>query len=247
MAVIGRLSAAVNTGDHGSSKVAAPYVVTPLEGLEAALGPLGVRVTHDDGSVPERAATLAAQSDAVIVVAGYDWRDEGEFMGPFPPQGFEKLLPRPPLRLIPKALLAASRVRRQEGAASGGGDRRSLTLHADEEDLILRVSAANPRTAVALVCGSAVLMERWRRSVPAILILWYAGMEGGHALADIVLGRERPAGRLPFAIPTSADHLPPFDPGGSVVEYGPLHGQALLDHLGVQAAYAYGFGLTYQD
>jgi beta-glucosidase len=70
-------------------------------------------------------------------------------------------------------------------------------------------------------------------------------MEGGRALADLLLGRERPTGRLPFAIPTSADHLPAFDPDATAVEYGPLHGQALLDHLGVAAAYPYGFGLTY--
>jgi beta-glucosidase len=88
-------------------------------------------------------------------------------------------------------------------------------------------------------------MERWRHLVPGILILWYAGMEGGHALADVILGRARPTGRLPFAIPTSADHLPSFDPDATVVEYGDLHGQALLDYLGVPAAYPYAFGLTY--
>jgi beta-glucosidase len=100
---------------------------------------------------------------------------------------------------------------------------------------------------VVLMCGSAVLMERWRHSVPGILILWYPGMEGGHALADVVLGGKAPTGRLPFSIPTSEDHLPPFDREATVVEYGPLHGQALLDHLGVPAAYPYGFGLTYGE
>jgi len=245
LAVIGRLAAEPNTGDRGSSNVTPPYVVTPLEGLRAALEPLGVRVSHDDGAQPARAAALAAEAGAVIVVAGYDWRDEGEFIGTFPPPGFEGLLPRPPLRALPRVLRAAARARRHKSGLLGGGDRRSLTLRPEDEELVLRVAAANPRTAVALVCGSAVLMERWRHSVPGILILWYAGMEGGHALADIVLGRERPSGRLPFAIPTSTDHLPPFDPSAAAVEYGPLHGQALLDHLGVRAAYPYGFGHTY--
>ena len=180
------------------------------------------------------------------MIAGYDYRDEGEYMGEFPPPGFRKLLPRPPLRLIPKALLAAVRLRRQDGGFFGGGDRRSLTLREDEEALIQAVAAANERTIVVVMCGSAVVMERWRHSVPGILILWYPGMEGGHALADIVLGRAKPSGRLPFAIPTSADHLPPFDPDASAVEYGEFHGQALLDHLGVAPAYPYGFGLTYE-
>ena len=99
---------------------------------------------------------------------------------------------------------------------------------------------------MVLVCGSAVLMERWRRAVPGIVILWYPGMEGGRALADILLGRENPTGRLPVAIPMSADHLPDFDPAAHVAEYGELHGQALLDHLGVEAAFPYGFGLSYK-
>jgi len=245
LAVIGRLADTPNTGDRGSSKVTAPYVVTPLGGLRAALRPLGAEVLHDDGSQPERAAQLAADADAAIVVAGYDWRDEGEYMGEFPPPGFKKLLPRPPLKLIPKALVAAARLRRTKAGILGGGDRRSLTLRDDEETLIRSVAAVNSRTIVVLVCGSAVLMERWRHSVSGIVILWYPGMEGGHALADILLGHEKPTGRLPFAIPTSADHLPPFDPDASVVEYGEFHGQALLDHLGVPAAYPYHFGLTY--
>jgi beta-glucosidase len=244
LAVIGRLADTPNTGDHGSSKVTAPYVVTPLAGLRSALEPLGIHVVHDEGASAERAAALAAQADAAIVVAGYDYRDEGEYAGRYPPPGFEKLLPRPPLKLIPKALVVAARMRRG-GAIPGGGDRRSLELHAGEEALIRSVATANRRTIVVLVCGSAVIMERWRHSVPGILILWYAGMEGGHALADVILGRRRPTGRLPFAIPTCADHLPPFDPGASTVEYGELHGQALLDQLGVPAAYPYGFGLTY--
>ena len=246
VAVIGRLADVPNTGDRGSSHVKAPYVVTPFAGLRAALTPFGVDMVHDDGSKSERASAVAAGADVAVVVAGYDYRDEGEYMGRFPPAGFEKLLPRPPLRLVPKALMTAARLRRKQGGPlQGGGDRRSLTLHQDEEMLIESAAAANRRTIVVLVCGSVVLMERWRHAVPGILILWYAGMEGGHALADILLGARRPSGRLPFAIPTSADHLPPFDPDAAVVEYGELHGQALLDHRGVAAAYPYGFGLTY--
>ncbi len=245
MAVIGRLAAVPNTGDHGSSKVTAPYVVTPLEGLKAALGPLGVEVLHDDGSRPERASALAAGVDAALVVVGYDYRDEGEYMGGFPPPASGSSFRARPSDWSRKPCWPPRGFVSAADGGFGGGDRRSLTLHGDEETLIQSVAAANSRTIVVLVCGSAVLMERWRHSVPGILVLWYPGMEGGHALADIILGREKPTGRLPFAIPTSADHLPPFDPEAAVVEYGELHGQALLDSLGVPAAYPYHFGLTY--
>lgn len=61
--VIGRLAAVPNTGDRGSSAVRPPYVVTPLDGLRAAIGP-AVEVVHDDGSDLARAVALAADADA---------------------------------------------------------------------------------------------------------------------------------------------------------------------------------------
>jgi beta-glucosidase len=255
VAVIGRLAAVPNTGDHGSSDVVAPYIVTPLEGLRAALEPLGVEVVHDSGDDPARAARLAANAGAALVIVGYDYRDEGELIAAPMPDGFLRSLPRPPLKTLPGVVAKAAKAAwvmvaarlLGRGGLAGGGDRRRLTLHETDENLLLAVAAANPRTVAVLMCGSAVLMERWRQKVPAILILWYPGMEGGNALADIVLGRRSPTGRLPFAIPTSPEHLPFFDPDATVIEYGPLIGQALLDHLGVPAAYPFGFGLSYGD
>ena len=246
VAVLGPLADVANTGDRGSSNVHAPYVVTPLEGLRAALEPLGVEVIHEPAADPRLAARAAAAADVALVIAGYTAADEGEgFGGEFPPLEVRSLLPA--VRPDQEAALAAAlgKLAADTSPVGRGGDRRSLTLNSDDEALILAVAAANPRTIVALEAGSAVIIERWRRHVPAILMLWYPGMEGGHALADIVLGRARPTGRLPFAIPTDAAHLPPFDPDADTVEYGPLHGQRLLDHLGVPAAFPFGHGLGY--
>lgn len=245
LAVIGRLADLPNLGDRGSSGVNPPSTVSPLRGLRAALQPEGVEVIYDDGREPERAAALAAGCDAAVVVVGYDHDDEGENLGTGLPWWLITRLPRPP-RWAVRSIGERLRKRRlvPEGYAKGG-DRKSLTLHPHDEDLLLAVAAANPRTIAAIVAGSAVLMERWRLVVPAILMLWYPGMEGGHALADILLGKAKPTGRLPFAVPTSERHLPPFDNKARVVEYGPLHGQALLDRLGVPVAFPFGFGLTY--
>jgi beta-glucosidase len=75
--------------------------------------------------------------------------------------------------------------------------------------------------------------------------MWYAGMEGGHALADVLTGRHNPSGRLPFSIPTSDAHLPSFDRDATSITYDRFHGQRLLDRLGVPAAFPHGFGLSY--
>ena len=245
LAVIGRLADLPNLGDKGSSSVSPPSAVTPLDGLRAAL-PKRVQILNDDGSHHKRAAAVAAQADAAVVVVGYDHDDEGENMDTGLPLWWLRRLPRPPLwalgglakRLVTRQLLPT-------GFAKGG-DRKSLRLHTKDEELLLAVAAANPRTVAVLVCGSAVMMQRWCEAVPAILVLWYPGMEGGHALADILLGKKKPTGRLPFAIPTHVDHLPPFDNKAKMVQYSPLHGQPLIDMLRVPAAFPFGFGLTYE-
>jgi beta-glucosidase len=93
--------------------------------------------------------------------------------------------------------------------------------------------------------GSGVIMESWRERVPAILMLWYPGMEGGHALADILLGEVNPSGKLPFAIPRSAEDLPLFDRDAVTIEYDLWHGYRKLERDGVVPTFPFGFGLSY--
>jgi beta-glucosidase len=93
--------------------------------------------------------------------------------------------------------------------------------------------------------GSAVVMESWRHVVPAIVLLWYPGMEGGHALADILLGNANPSGRLPFSIATDESHLPHWDPDADTETYDLWHGHWKLARDGNAAAYPFGFGLSY--
>ena len=238
LAVVGRLADVANTGDHGSSDVRAPHVVTPLAGLRAALPE--ATVTHVEVSDPEQVAAEVADADAAVVVVGYTAEDEGEYVGSFDP-GLAVLYPPTD---EPGALRELARVW-NEGPQAIGGDRDSLRLHPADEALIRAVSGANPRTVVVVVAGSAVVMEEWRHIVPAILIAWYAGMEGGVALADVLLGRVEPGGRLPFVIPVDEDDLPSFDKNATVVTYDRWHGQRRLDRDGVAPAYPLGFGLGY--
>jgi beta-glucosidase len=249
VAVVGRLGDVPNTGDHGSSDVRAPSVVTALDGLRAALPDVDVRFCGDDD--PRAAAGLAAGSDVAVVVVGYTADDEGEYVSPEAASRPEllALYPPPADRAAADTVLArlgADVPGAPAGAASGaGGDRTSLRLRPVDEEIVRAVAAANPRTVVAVVAAGAVIMEGWRERVNGLLLAWYAGMEGGHALADVLLGRVDPGGRLPFAIPTSEEHLPPFDRDATAVTYDRWHGQRLLDRLGVPAAYPLGFGLSY--
>ena len=126
-----------------------------------------------------------------------------------------------------------------------GGDRRSLHLHDRDVALIRAVSDANPRTVVAVVAGSAVVISEWNDSVAAIVQAWYSGMEGGHGLADVLLGTVDASGRLPFSIPEQESDLPAFDADTDAFVYDAWHGYWYLDRNGVLPAYPFGFGLSY--
>uniref|UniRef100_UPI0035C9D247 beta-glucosidase family protein n=1 Tax=uncultured Sphingomonas sp. TaxID=158754 RepID=UPI0035C9D247 len=241
LAIIGRLASEANTGDHGSSLVAPPSTCSPLEGLRDALP--DVEILHADGSDVAAACRLAAQADAVVVIAGMTHDDEGERVINDNIDG--TAIFGFPFSLRPVQWLLKKLTDNSGNQFGRGGDRASLTLKPDEEALIAVVAAANPRTAVVIIGGSAILTEAWRHAVPAILLAWYPGMEGGHAIADVLLGRREPGGRLPFAIPTNAAHLPFFDAAAASITYDAWWGQRLLDRDGHAAAFRLGHGLGY--
>jgi beta-glucosidase len=213
LAVIGRKAEAENLGDHGSSRVYPPRVVTPLQGLREYLGS-GVRVVFEPGADVAAARRAARDADAVVVVAGLDQADEGESI-PVKPVG------------------------------ERGGDRRNLALHPDEQQLVKAAAAENKRVVVVLVGGSAITMEEWKNDVPAILMAWYPGMEGGHALARLLFGDVNPSGKLTLTIPGDPSWLPPFDPAAKSVEYGYFHGYTLAETKGILPAFPFGYGLSY--
>lgn len=245
IAVIGRLADTPNTGDDGSSNTRPAYVVTPLEGIQAALKGQAV-VLSDDGSNLERAKATAQAADAVVLVVGYDHKDEGEFLDPDTMQDLAFLFPTPSPE---ETAIAQEFIQTIAGQPDdeflSGGDRDRLTLHPDDEALIQAIAAVNPQTIVAIMGGSGVIMEAWRERVPAILMLWYPGMEGGHAMADILLGRVNPSGKLPLVIPKRAEDLPFFDKNATEIEYDLWHGYRKLERDGNTPAFSFGFGLSY--
>ena len=73
-------------------------------------------------------------------------------------------------------------------------DRSDLALPGAQEQLIDAVYAANPKTVVVLMNAGPVSTKWARDNVPAMLEAWYAGEEGGNAIADVLLGDYNPAG-----------------------------------------------------
>ncbi|MBU3750259.1 MAG: beta-glucosidase, partial [Mycobacterium sp.] len=126
-----------------------------------------------------------------------------------------------------------------------GGDRRDLRLHSADVALIRAVARVNARTVIVVIGGGTVVLDPWDVDVAAVLLAWYPGMEGGHAVAEVLLGDAEPAGRLPVAIPHRQGDLPQLDWDAATVDYDRWWGQRKLDRDGVPAAYPLGYGLGY--
>ncbi|MTE17798.1 beta-glucosidase [Streptomyces sp. TRM43335] len=133
-----------------------------------------------------------------------------------------------------------------EEVESEGWDRAGLRLPGRQDELVRRVAAVNPRTVAVVNAGAPVLLP-WAREVPALLWAWLPGQEAGHALADVLLGRTEPAGRLPWTLPARAEDVPvpnalPVD--GIVTYHEGVHiGHRAWDRAGRTPAFPFGHGL----
>ncbi|MEZ5374830.1 MAG: glycoside hydrolase family 3 N-terminal domain-containing protein [Microthrixaceae bacterium] len=256
VAVIGRLGDTVNLGDGGSSDVWDLDCHTIADGLGARLGADGGEVVTDDGADLDRAGRVAAAADLAVVVVGYTYRDEGEYIGETDPALLE-LFPEADEPEVVRWFEASiadlpptvkpDRLGDRPRGFSTGGDRTSLRLHADDVALIRAVGAANPRTVVAVQAGSAVVMSEWVGEVPAVVSCWYGGAQAGPGLADVLVGEVNPSARLPFSVPVEDADLPPFDRDATTFTYDRWHGWWYLGRHGTEAAFPFGFGLSYTD
>lgn len=130
-----------------------------------------------------------------------------------------------------------------------GSDRKDMALHDGQNELVSALAKINPRIAVVLVGGSPMEMP-WIDEVPAVVQMWYAGMEAGNAIADVLFGRVNPSGKLPFTFPKRlAD-----SPAHALDDYQPLichyaedllMGYRWFDTKEIEPLFPFGHGLSY--
>jgi len=215
--VLGTLGDSEPIGDHGSSWVRPPYVISPVQGIRMAASE--TQVVYDSGEDVEKAKRLAGEADAVVFVVGYDHNDEGEFVSESEAEGY---------------------------TGSMGGDRQvSLGLHRNEIDLIKAVGPVNKNSAAVLIGGNMIMITEWMDSVSSIIMAYYPGMEGGRALGEILFGETNPSGKLPFVLPYNESDLPSVVWDTTYQHYDYYHGYAKLEKEGVEPLLPYGFGLSY--
>ncbi|MBV8894449.1 MAG: glycoside hydrolase family 3 C-terminal domain-containing protein [Acidobacteria bacterium] len=118
-----------------------------------------------------------------------------------------------------------------------GGDRTTLDLPKEEEDLLQAIAGTGKPLVVILMNGSALSVNWANEHANAILEAWYSGEEGGTAIAQTLAGMNNPAGRLPVTFYTGVDQLPPFE------DYAMKN--RTYRYLETRPLYPFGYGLSY--
>ena len=127
------------------------------------------------------------------------------------------------------------------GNPYGSADKRDLLLPACQRRLMDEVLKVGKPTVIVLTAGSAIDLQGAGEKANAVLAAWYPGAQGGKAVADLILGRVSPSGKLPvtFYYNEQLDEMPDF------TDYS-LKGRTYR-YFANKPLYPFGFGLTYGD
>ena len=117
------------------------------------------------------------------------------------------------------------------------GDRESISLPASQVNYIKELAIAGVKIVLVLTGGSPIALGEVEDMVDAILFVWYPGMEGGRAVADVLFGDVSPSGKLPLTFPKSLEQLPAFD------DYS--MNRRTYRYMTEEPLYPFGFGLSY--
>lgn len=197
-------------------------IVTMLEGIQAkgraeVLYARGCAIRDEAAEWIDEAIKVAKQADVVVlVVGGSSARD------------FQTSYEETGAAIVDKHI--------SDMDCGEGYDRSTLKLLGRQEELMQRVYALGKPVVTVYIQGRPLDMNLAAEQSNALLTLWYPGMEGGSALADILWGDFNPAGRLPISIPRSVGQIP-------VYYSQPVTGDYVEESA--QPLYPFGYGLSY--
>ncbi|MFC4291457.1 glycoside hydrolase family 3 N-terminal domain-containing protein [Sphingorhabdus arenilitoris] len=199
--------------------------VSLLDGMKAAVGDKanivfaqGVKITESDDWYEDK-VTLIPREDNLKMIA----------------EAVEKAKDADQIILT---LGDTEQTSREGWAENHLGDRDSLELVGEQQELFDALKALGKPITVVLVNGRPPAIEKIANEANAILESWYLGEQGGNALANILLGKVNPGGKLPVTFPRNVGQLPFF------YNHKPTarRGYVLADK---SPLYPFGFGLSY--
>ena len=234
--VVGENAIKKMTVGGGSSSLKAQYECTPIVGFCEAVGDKA-EVVYQRGYVGD---LLRKYND---VDTGIDLTD-----------------PRSEEQLIADAVAEAADadivlffggLNKAKGQDAEGRDRESMALPYAQDKVIEALAAVNDNVVVLIVSGNAVEMP-WVDKVDGIVETWFLGTQAGHAIADVLLGKVNPSGKLPFTFPVKledngAHALNAYRKDSLQVEYKEsiFVGYRWAEKHDIKPLFAFGHGLSY--
>lgn len=235
--VVGENAIKMMTVGGGSSSLKVKHEVSPLEGIQAAVG-------NNAEVIYERGYVGSTSNSYNGVTSGQDLSES-----------------RTEEQLIADAARAAADadvvlffggLNKDNHQDSEGADRIAYGLPYNQDAVIEALAAANPNLAVCLVSGNAVAMP-WVGQVRSIAQCWFCGSEAGNSIADVIFGKVNPSGKLPFTFPVRIEDSPAHAVGaytcGKDVHYkeGIYVGYRWFDTKEIKPLFAFGHGLSYTE
>ena len=249
VAVIGQNAAAIHSNGGGSAEIKALYEISPLLGIKKLLGG-NVKVEYAPGYyIPGKEAqgSVNWQADSTKK----DWgKSSEETEASDETKECRKRFREEAVALAKECDTVIFVGGLNHDFDSEGYDRTTLMLPYEQDALIGELLAVRPDTVIVLYAGSPVAMP-WNAQAKAVLWSYYAGMEGGTAIAEILFGKGNPSGRLAESFPKDANDCPAHTIGTfakkDVVEYkeGVMVGYRYYDTADTPLYYGFGHGLSY--
>ncbi len=255
LAVIGQNGERVHSNGGGSAEIKALYEISPLLGLKMELGG-AVDVKYAKGYyVPTKEEKkINWQIDSLDKEQMDKYEEESQDRL----NQLQKEIESKQEELLAQAVLLAKEtedvilvVGLDHEYDVEGKDRKDMKLPYGQDRLIKEVLAVNPNAIVVLIAGSPVEMESWADDAKAIVWSYYAGMEGGRALAEILLGKVNPSGKLAETLPRKLEDSPAHSLGefglyGKVTyNEGVFVGYRYFDSHNTDVQFPFGHGLSY--
>lgn len=131
-----------------------------------------------------------------------------------------------------------------------GRDRDDLVLPNEQDELIAKIAEVNPNVIVVLTTGAPVVMDKWLSKVKSVVEMWFAGTEGGNAIADVLLGNYNPSGKLPVTFPKRWEDCSAYPtyktfPARTYYTDDIYVGYRHFDTKNIEPLFPFGFGLSY--
>lgn len=243
LAVIGANAKTAHAPGGGSAEIKALYEITPLMGIKKHLGG-NVEVRFAQGyHVPDNGGRSEISWQANSTVSQPGCSPEPQLHTP------EQIR----LALLEEAVALAKTA---DTVIFVGGldhmydveglDRKDMQLPYGQDALIEALLAARPDTILTFVAGSPVEMP-WLAKAETVLWMYYNGMEGGTALADVLFGAVNPSGKLAETFPRRAE-----DCNASIAWEGPVElsegslvGYRYYNAENIPVNFPFGHGLSY--